>query len=164
LLPTWFLPHYVAPITCAILALVLQAMRRIRSHPAGLFVTRAVPLACTLLLVVQVGAKPLHVAPCHGATWCGRTPSNLERAAVLTKLQHVPGLQLAIVRYARNHDVQYNEWVYNEADIDRAKVVWARDMGPAENQELLDYFRDRHVWVIDADDPEPILAPYTAHQ
>jgi hypothetical protein len=72
------------------------------------------------------------------------------------------GRQLAIVRYGPHHDVWYHEWVYNKADIDGAKVVWARDMGPARNKELLDYFRDRHVWLVEADETPPKVVPYRA--
>jgi hypothetical protein len=54
----------------------------------------------------------------------------------------------------------YHEWVYNEADIDRAKVVWARDMGPAQNKGLIGYFQNRHVWLVEADETPPRLSPY----
>jgi len=52
------------------------------------------------------------------------------------------------------------EWVYNEADIDNAKVIWARDMGASSNEELITYFRDRRVWLIDADEKPPRPVPY----
>ncbi len=44
-----------------------------------------------------------------------------------------------------NHLETYetSEWVYNDPDIDHAKVVWASDMGPEKNRELLNYFRGR---------------------
>jgi hypothetical protein len=86
----------------------------------------------------------------------------MERAAMLAELQQLPGHQLAIVRYGPDHDPSFHEWVYNEADIDRAKVVWARDMGLAQNKELIDYFKDRHVWLVDADEDPPKLSPYPA--
>jgi hypothetical protein len=169
----WFLPHYAAPITAAILALVLLAMRRIRllqgrGKSVGLFITRAVPLVCLLMLVLRVGAKPLHLPEprrwlAGGAPiWCALTPTNLERAATLAELQQYPGRQLAIVRYGPRHDIGFHEWVYNEADIDRAKVVWARDMGPAQNKELIGYFQDRKVWLVEADETPPRLSPYPA--
>jgi len=174
MLPITFLPHFLAPVACTILALVLHALRRIRSQewrgqPTGLFVSRAVPLLCMLMLALRVGAKPLHLpepdrwlAPAAFPTWCTLAPTNLERAATLAELEQHPGRQLAIVRYGPRHDVLYHEWVYNEADIDHAKVVWARDMGPAQNKELIDYFRDRHVWLVEADDTPPKVLPYGA--
>ncbi len=64
---------------------------------------------------------------------------NLERAAILHKLENSPGKHLVIVSYEPDHDLDM-EWVYNAADIDAAKVVWARDMGRRDNAELLQYF------------------------
>jgi hypothetical protein len=55
-----------------------------------------------------------------------------------------------------------HEWVYNEANIDAAKVIWARDMGPAQNKELINYFHDRRVWLVEADETPPALLPYGA--
>jgi hypothetical protein len=173
MLPTVFLPHYAAPIACAVLAVVLKSMRRLRSlggrqQQPCLFITRAIPLICAVLLALRIGAKPLHLPeprPWLGGgvpIWCALTPSNPERAATLARLQELPGRQLAIVHYAPNHEICFHEWVYNEADIDRANVVWARDMGPAENKELIDYFHDRHVWVVEADETPPKVVPYSA--
>jgi hypothetical protein len=164
MLPIYSLPHYTAPIACGVLAVVLQAMRRIRSQPSGLAVARAVPLICALMLVLRVGAIPLHLPlprawPGAGPpTWCSPAPANVARARLVAELSGYPGRQLAIVRYAPHHDVLFHEWVYNDADIDRAKVVWARDMGPAQNKELIDYFQDRHVWLVEADDIPPRLS------
>jgi hypothetical protein len=54
----------------------------------------------------------------------------------------------------------HEEWVYNHADIDGSAVIWARDMGDARNRELLDYYRDRKVWLLEPDRPAPALDPY----
>jgi hypothetical protein len=55
------------------------------------------------------------------------------------------------------------DWVYNCADIDKAKVVWAADMGVARNQELIDYFRDRQVWLAEPDRDPAQWEPYDEH-
>ena len=68
----------------------------------------------------------------------------------MRQLENSPGQHLVIVAYGREHDLNH-EWVYNAADIDAAKVVWARDMGTRENEELLQYFHDRRVWRLNAD-------------
>jgi hypothetical protein len=174
MLPIWFSPHYVAAIAGAILALVLQATRRLRFHrwhgkPTGLFMTRAVPLVCLLMLVLRVGARPLHLpeprrwlAPAPIPIWCSLGPALPERATVLADLERLPGRHLVIVRYGPHHPIDLHEWVFNDADIDSANVVWARDMGPAQNKELIDYFHDRHVWLVEADGTPPTVSPYRA--
>ena len=41
--------------------------------------------------------------------------------------------------------------VFNAADIDNSKVIWARDMSEAENLELIRYYKDRTVWLVQPD-------------
>jgi hypothetical protein len=74
-------------------------------------------------------------------------------------LERMPREQLVLVRYGTHHDVD-REWVWNRASIDSAKIVWARDLGEVQNRELLEYFKNRQVWRIDGDDPDPRLEPY----
>jgi hypothetical protein len=46
------------------------------------------------------------------------------------KLKEEQGRHLVIVRYGPRHS-EHDEWVYNEAEIDGARVLWARDMDAA---------------------------------
>jgi hypothetical protein len=64
-----------------------------------------------------------------------------------------------IVRYSPKH-YSHAEWVYNRADIDDSKIVWARDIPGVDLAPLLAYFRGRHVWIIDADNQSPEPRPY----
>ena len=64
---------------------------------------------------------------------------NQERARLLEMLEQDGDRHLVIVRYRPDHLVRC-EWVYNRADIDTATVVWAREMDPEHNRELLDYY------------------------
>jgi hypothetical protein len=83
-----------------------------------------------------------------------------DRARIESKLRASAGLQLAIVRYAPEHVVSA-EWVYNGADLDHAKVIWAREIPGVDIRPLLDYYSDRQVWLIEADaiPPEPVPYP-----
>ena len=85
---------------------------------------------------------------------------NLKRAAIVRQLKQLPYSSLVIVHYGPHHDFD-REWVYNEADINASKVVWARDMGTADNRELLEYFRNRKVWLVEGDSPQPTLQAYS---
>ena len=154
--------HYVAPMVPVILAVILQGMRRLRhwrweGRPTGLFLVRAAVAMCVLMIPVQVHI--LAAAPKPG-TWAAIGP---QRAAIAAQLGALPGQQLILVRYKPNHDPLL-DWVYNGADIDHSKVVWARDMGVDQNQELLRYYGDRRVWLLEADEVPARLAPYLCNQ
>jgi hypothetical protein len=154
--------HYIAPMVVVILAVILQGMRHLRTcrwegRPTGLFLVRAIVVMCVLMMPVQ--ARILSTQPKPG-TWAAMGPA---RAAFLAQLDSLPGGQLVLVRYKPDHDPLI-DWVYNGANIDRSKVVWARDMGVAKNEELIRYYKDRRVWLLDADDIPPKLSPYPCDQ
>jgi hypothetical protein len=156
---TWTLPHYFSPATGALYILLLQGLRHMRQWrrrrgSTGIALVRAVTLiACAMVLLrVTAAATHTHIEP----DW---PRGNLERAAMVSKLRQLAGQQLVLVRYGPHHDVDH-EWVWNEASIDEAKVVWARDMGEEQNQELVQYFAKRQVWALAADEPHAQPTPY----
>ena len=156
-------PHYIAHLTAVFYAILLLMMRDLYDSgaPGARFVARSVPLVCLALLLVRIAAPALHLTPKPSwtRTWCSQDEQNLERARVLNQLEHTPGQHLAIVRYRPDHDFILDEWVYNNADIDGSKVIWARDMGP-QNSELLQYFSTRHAWLVEPDYNPPRLSAY----
>jgi hypothetical protein len=84
-----------------------------------------------------------------------------ERAQIVHRLDSLPGQHLVLVRYGPVHNV-HHEWVYNAADIDHAKVVWAREIPGQDLHPLLHYFKDRNVWLVEPDKSVPELRPYQA--
>jgi hypothetical protein len=165
-LPVYFNPHYAAPMTSAVYALVLQSMRylrrwRWRGKGVGLGLVRAIPVSCVLLFLLRAAAPQLHIpTPVEWKyTWESEHFQNLDRARALAQLRRLTGKHLVIVRYNQYHFTA-NEWVYNRADIDSAKVVWARDMGCLENAELIRYFPQRRVWMAEPDLAPPRISPY----
>jgi len=84
-------------------------------------------------------------------TWDSINHGNPQRRiAVSRQLSEVPGDVLVFVRYAPQHMFQ-EEWVWNAADIDGARVVWARDLGPEENGKLLAYYPARTALLFEPD-------------
>jgi hypothetical protein len=159
LVETWTFPHYVAPATGLVYLIVLQSARhmslwRWRGAPTGQLLARNLPVICLGMIFLRVAAVVAH-APLEP-----RWPrGNLDQPKVIAQLRQIPGQHLVIVRYGPHHDVD-RDWIYNEPDIDRAAVVWARDMGDQQNQDLLRYFSGRHAWLMQGDDTPPRLEPY----
>jgi hypothetical protein len=156
---TWNSPHYFSPATGALYILLVQCMRQLWHWRRGSSVVaaalvRAIPLLACAMILLRVTAAAVHVQ--IELAW---PRGNLERARILHQLQSLPGKQLVIVAYGPSHDLA-GEWVYNEADIDAAKVVWARDMDESGNRQLLHYFPDRRIWFLEGDSPTPRLVPY----
>ncbi|HXO32065.1 MAG TPA: hypothetical protein VN901_06945 [Candidatus Acidoferrales bacterium] len=158
---TWNMPHYFSPATCALWLVVVQGVRHLRHwsparRPLGTALVRAIPVLACAMILLRVTAAMVHVQ--IEVAW---PRGNLKRATILRQLQHFPSQQLVIVVYDPGHNFD-REWVYNDADIDAAKVAWARDMGTDGNQKLLSYFKDRRVWRVNADSASPMLQSYWA--
>jgi len=155
----WSAAHYAAPLTCVIYALIVHAIRhlrvmRFRARPVGVALSRAI----VLLLVLDTG---INVARgiCDPLLWpCEGDPS---RAAIAKQLEQTPGKHLIVVRYTEDHNI-HDDWVYNGADIDAAKVLWARELDPQQNAKLFTYFKDRKIWLVTPDTDNTYLEPYTA--
>lgn len=146
------LPHYAAPVLGVFLLLSVQAMRHLwnwrwRGQPTGQYGAGSLLLFCTGTFLL---ACALHARP---------DKDNYARAQMIENLNQQGGLHLILVRYSSDHS-PHNEWVYNEGDIDHARVVWAHNMDPAKNDKLLDYFKDRKVWLLEADNKPYTLVPY----
>jgi len=164
-------PHYFAPATAAYLALLMQSARHMRAwgarkSPPLLAMARAIPVLIVLVVAARAAVPALRTrdsALGHYMSWCCGKAGNLDRAALLDRLNRTPGSHLVIVRYGPRHKFMY-EWVYNEPQIDKAKVVWARDLGDDANRELIRYFSGRRVWLlaVNDDNKAPDLTPYPA--
>lgn len=166
-LPVVFFPHYAAPITALVYVFVLWTIRHVRPlyfgpRPVGLAITRAVVVSCVLLAAVRIVApiSGIPLTPPKFKTWAAMASKFPERPAIASELNGRDGLHLVIVKNRTEHNEF--DWVYNAADIDASKIVWARDQGPARNQELINYFASRKIWILDPNSTPPTLLPYSS--
>jgi hypothetical protein len=158
-LTLWHFYHYAAPATAAILAVYgacLHVLGKLRfgrrrlgqALVAGSLVAFALTVPWHMALQSAKGPKP---------------PGWPDHRQIIADSLARRGKSLVFVRYAPTHPMT-DEWVYNAADIDASPVVWAHDLGPQGNAELLRYYRDRSAWVVDVDQdtgPFPVT-PYNA--
>jgi hypothetical protein len=154
----WSFAHYAAALTCVLFLLLVQAIRhmntiRVAGRPLGL------ALSCgAILLLLSNAAVAVRRRACDPQRWtCQGDPS---RALIQKTLSNTPGKHLILVRYREDHNL-HDEWVYNGAEIDSAKVLWARGLGPAQNAKLFAYFKDRRIWLVEPDKNNTDLIPYS---
>ena len=166
----YLIPHYLAPFTPVFYCLGIQTMRHVRTWTiqrmhVGPAVLRMAVLVCIVIVMIRPFDQVLGLAvrerpPSEwNALWYGPDQYGQARAALEQRLQALPGSQIVIVRYASSHWT-LDQWVYNSADIDHSKVIWANDMGATENQKLLSHYRDRKVWLVQPDLSPLAFAPY----
>lgn len=154
-----FLEHYAAPLLAAFFVLLVQAIRHLRNwqhrgRPVGVALSRVVVLFVIGMVPVLIAQDIQHPGSVPPIT----RPWSRARAEAEARLEATPGQHLVIVRYSAKHD--YNaESVYNLADIDHAKVVWARELPGVDIQPLLSYFAGRRIWLMEPD-ISPELVPY----
>lgn len=159
LVTTCAFPHYAGPATAVAFILLVECLRRWnvwRFH--GVRVGQPIVLAIAFLwagtLLIESQKEPEGGPGCGPAAALGEHRQTLADGLAKTGSNH-----LVIVRYSEQHNA-HHEWVYNAADIDTARVVWAHELDEHSNLDLLEYFHDRRVWLLEADAFSPILVEY----
>lgn len=157
---TFFQAHYASPGLGLFWLLLMQSMRHmrtwiIRGARIGPSLVRLVPILCLAMVFVRMAG-----VLAGGCIEDGWPCFDLPRVAAEKELKQHPGEHLVFVQYGPEHHT-WLEDVYNRADIDGSRIVWARDMGPKDNQELLDYYPNRTAWLLEADEKPPKLLPIT---
>ncbi len=155
--------HYLAPIACLFILAAIAGMERLSR-----FSTPAAHIIMFLCCFHFLFWYSMHFFDDRDfskdtrayETWSGINHKNPEpRIVVKKRLAEIPGKLLVFVHYSPGHIFQ-QEWVYNEADIDAARIVWARDLGEEENAKLRAYYPDRQVYLLEPDFRPPRLASY----
>jgi hypothetical protein len=162
----WHNAHYAAPGLGLSILIVVLSMRRLglwrwRGRPVGYCLVYILPLACVAMLLVQVSMGRTPTGDSAHAGWLWPPAEGVVRAGILRTLNQSGEKHLVFVRYGPRHDPG-DEWVYNGADIDGSRVVWARELDRFSNARLMAYFKDRRVWLVEPDLPSPQVIPYSS--
>jgi hypothetical protein len=165
----YFYSHYIAALTCLFVLIPVVGLERlsrwvIRGNRVGEECARILLFLCAAHFVFWYGVHRLGDDEITAALTPYEAGDNINhgdpqgRIAIGRALAAYPGEQLVFVRYWPQH--QFQEWVHNAADIDRARIVWSRDLGPEENQKLLRYYPQRTPWLLEPDAHPPRLTHY----
>ena len=155
----YFYTHYIAAVACLFVLVSVTGLDGLsRFHLA-----RFILFLCAAHFVFWYGLhlsrdQPLYAAMTPYETWDAINHDDPDGRIAINKQLGEPGKQLVFVRYYPPHE--FLEWVHNAADIDGARIVWARDLGAGENQKLLSYYPDRTAWLLEPDFRPPRLSPY----
>ena len=148
------LPHYFAPATALVIAIVVEGCRHLRA--SKIHIAHFLPAAMALVLALRIAAQDFglpYTQKLNYQSWCCQQAGDQDKARIEAKLDRIPGNHLVFVK-AKTDPYNLLQWIYNDADIDASRIVWARDMGDAENARLRQYFAGRDVWMVD-----PNVAP-----
>ena len=166
----YLLVHYLAAVTCLflllnVLGLQRLSLTRIRDVPVGIEIARILIVLClsefAFWYTLHLFETPDLYPVLEFETWDGINHSNPQRRIeVKRQLDQVKGQLLVFVRYSAHH-VYQNEWVWNEADIDHSRIVYARDLGAAEDQQLVHYYPRRKILLLEPDGRVPRLSTYS---
>jgi hypothetical protein len=159
----YFYPHYIAAVTCLFVLLTLKALQRLPRPAAALILMLAVAHFVFWYGVQALADQPAYAALTRYETWDFINRGDPEgRIRIRNQLAQSPGKHLIFVRYGPLHPQL--EWVANAADIDRAPLVWALDLGAEENEKLRQYYPDRKAWLVEPDALPPRLTVYSVRE
>lgn len=155
----WFpYPQYGAPAAALFFLVIAYGFFRLRHMQFGRF-SGAQVLRGFLFAQIILSISIFYQRVEHRYSPAGLWYAEVERPRVENIILRNPGKHLVLVRYAEDHP-RLEEWIYNEADLNKARIVWARSMDFDSDRKLIAGFPGRQVWLLEPDKPEKNLGPY----
>jgi hypothetical protein len=161
----WLHRHAAAVLAASVLVLILSrlAWMATRTPAAGQRAWLGAPFEFLLVICIVLQICELQRNLYADAFPYVDDVNEPFRKPVEDQLAAIAGRHLVLVRYSKDHN-SGEEYVYNEADIDRAKTVWAREIPGRDLAPLLQYFRDRDVWIYEPDEDDSAARPYDSRE
>jgi hypothetical protein len=169
----WGLQHYWAPVTACVFAFYaivldhcgseIAPSRRRRFSPPVLIMPAAALLVAALLLGAALHRREAPALPIQTADGVVWTKSEISTRADLERfLKKQNGAHLVFVAYDDRYPLP-SEWVYNCANPFAERVIFAHDLGPAKNHELIAASGERSVWMLRLSPERAVLRRDSAH-
>ena len=153
-------PHYLAPAAAVLIAILVECCRHLQA--ARIRILPLLPAVMVLVLALRIGAEQAglpYTQKLNFQTWCCRVEGNRNKPRIVAELAKTPGTYLVFVK-AKTDPYNLFQWIYNAADIDGSRFVWARDLGDAENARLAASMAGRSVWMVDPNVEPATLTGY----
>jgi hypothetical protein len=142
--------HYMAPSVPALVLLYGVLFQRALAIRVGRIPVGWIAAGIVFCFTVTSSIRATLRVPAQARAKQSLWPH--ERTEMIRRLAATGKQNLVIVRYPDpSWNVVLEEWVYNGADIDRQPVIFAYDLGPDRDKQLLDYYRGRTVWLLTFD-------------
>jgi hypothetical protein len=146
------MPHYMAcmlPLPVLLATFGLQQLSQ-RWHRQPTRVARVAVALVGVHFVIFVTQFTSQIMAKDTQAWA-RHRLSIERQLAISEPK-----DLILVHYDEDHN-PHREWVYNRSDLEQAPVIWAREMGPVGDKDILTYFADRNIWRVYPDRPDEPL-------
>ena len=153
----WDMLHYAAPLTCCFFLLIAQGFRFFFLSAKDKRERRLVIFLVTVLLSVSYSFQ-FFVTPINESVINEASVPNLDfgrpikldipkklaflKPVIEKQVQNGQERYLAIVSYDKDYSV-HDEIVYNAADLENSKLIWAFDLGQEKNKTLIDDYPGR---------------------
>jgi hypothetical protein len=114
------------------------------------------------LLAMRIGAQLaglFYKQELNTQSWCCLPQGDQDKPRISAQLANTPGTHLVFVR-AKTDPHNLYQWIYNGADLNSSRLVWARDLGNQENARLAAYMTGRRVWMVNPNVQPATLTDY----
>jgi hypothetical protein len=154
MLTTWLNSNYISVAVPLYVIVLTDCLRRVNRAIVPRTTMVVGPLTLLLLAIGTFAWALQDIQPFD----LNDSDYGYVRAQIVSKLAARGGRHVIFVHYSPQHP-RAEEWIYNDADIPNSQVIWAHDMSPSDNRDLIHHYPGRELWQFEADVKPQRLLP-----
>lgn len=163
---SFYMNNYFTPFVGAVIILIVTGLRNLsrwdRKGGTGASLAGLLSLGVLIVLAWQVSATLIKHPPYAYSEmgYFNLRPFTV-RSRLAAQLDTIPGKHLVLEPPTKDNIISTNhDLVWNLADIDKQRIVWARDLRPTWTATAIHYYPDRKVWIVSGSNRNAHLEPY----